>query len=164
MFIWRIPHIRRINNGSRICTHSFFKVFLPGSVSPAYWISLLTIQECVPCSKCQQKIMKLSKCLNVFKWHFLVSLCCLQGLLDDWTSKAPAVQDINSKGSALCSLISVLTSPAKAKIRRNSGIAQEYFKISHVSILHDCSLIPPSVKANRWNVSHSLSLFRISCQ
>uniref|UniRef100_A0A673GHH4 Dystonin n=1 Tax=Sinocyclocheilus rhinocerous TaxID=307959 RepID=A0A673GHH4_9TELE len=54
-----------------------------------------------------------------------------KGLLGDWTSKAPAVQDINSKGSALCSLISVLTSPAKAKIRHNSGIAQEYFKISH---------------------------------
>uniref|UniRef100_A0A671KQU6 Dystonin n=1 Tax=Sinocyclocheilus anshuiensis TaxID=1608454 RepID=A0A671KQU6_9TELE len=71
-----------------------------------------------------------------------------KGLLGDWTSKAPAVQDINSKGSALCSLISVLTSPAKAKICHNSGIAQEYFKISHVSILHDCSLIPPSVKQN----------------
>ncbi|XP_052469935.1 dystonin isoform X2 [Carassius gibelio] len=47
----------------------------------------------------------------------------VHGLLDDWTSKAPAVQDINSKGSALCSLISVLTSPAKAKIRHNSGSA-----------------------------------------
>ncbi|XP_073776575.1 dystonin isoform X31 [Danio rerio] len=42
-------------------------------------------------------------------------------LLDAWTSKSPAVQDINSKGSALCSLISVLTSPAKAKIHHNSG-------------------------------------------
>ncbi|XP_016373036.1 dystonin-like [Sinocyclocheilus rhinocerous] len=47
----------------------------------------------------------------------------VNGLLGDWTSKAPAVQDINSKGSALCSLISVLTSPAKAKIRHNSGSA-----------------------------------------
>ncbi|XP_059374124.1 dystonin-like isoform X2 [Carassius carassius] len=47
----------------------------------------------------------------------------VHGLLDDWTSKAPAVQDINSNGSALCSLISVLTSPAKAKIRHNSGSA-----------------------------------------
>ncbi|XP_067278514.1 dystonin isoform X3 [Pseudorasbora parva] len=45
------------------------------------------------------------------------------GLLDEWTSRAPAVQDINSKGSALCSLISVLTSPAKAKIHHNSGSA-----------------------------------------
>ncbi|KAK7140737.1 hypothetical protein R3I94_013117 [Phoxinus phoxinus] len=45
------------------------------------------------------------------------------GLLDEWTSKAPAVQDINSRGSALCSIISVLTSPAKAKIHHNSGSA-----------------------------------------
>ncbi|XP_066552919.1 dystonin isoform X4 [Amia ocellicauda] len=36
-------------------------------------------------------------------------------LLEEWTSRAPAVQDINNKGSALCSLISVLTSPAKTK-------------------------------------------------
>ncbi|XP_048061846.1 dystonin isoform X4 [Megalobrama amblycephala] len=47
----------------------------------------------------------------------------VNGLLDEWTSKAPAVQDINSRGSALCSLISVLTSPAKAKIHHNSGSA-----------------------------------------
>ncbi|KTF96961.1 hypothetical protein cypCar_00005784 [Cyprinus carpio] len=45
----------------------------------------------------------------------------VNGLLDEWTSKAPAVQDINSQGSALCSLISVLTSPTKAKIHHNSG-------------------------------------------
>lgn len=68
----------------------------------------------------------------------------LQGLLDEWTAKAPAVQDINSRGSALCSIISVLTSPAKAKIHHNSGIAKEYFKIlqkhlSHVSVQHDHS-------------------------
>uniref|UniRef100_A0A8C1VJ46 Dystonin n=1 Tax=Cyprinus carpio TaxID=7962 RepID=A0A8C1VJ46_CYPCA len=71
--------------------------------------------------------------------HILIGVygfgSCQLGLLDDWTSKAPAVQDINSKGSALCSLISVLTSPAKAKIRRNSGIAQEYFKISHLMLV-----------------------------
>lgn len=70
--------------------------------------------------------------------------------MDDWTSKAPAVQDINSRGSALCSLISVLTSPAKAKIHHSSGIAQEYFKVLqnhllHVSVLHDYSLIPSRV-------------------
>ncbi|XP_059422809.1 dystonin-like [Carassius carassius] len=47
----------------------------------------------------------------------------ITGLLDEWTIKAPAVQDINSQGSALCSLISVLTSPAKAKIHHNSGSA-----------------------------------------
>nr|XP_046257646.1 dystonin isoform X5 [Scatophagus argus] len=37
------------------------------------------------------------------------------GLLDEWTSKGPSVQDLNSKGSALCSLITFLTSPAKTK-------------------------------------------------
>ncbi|XP_057197512.1 dystonin isoform X6 [Triplophysa rosa] len=47
----------------------------------------------------------------------------VNGLLDEWTSKAPAVQDINSRGSALCSLISVLTSPAKAKTHHNAGLA-----------------------------------------
>ncbi|XP_051503373.1 dystonin-like [Myxocyprinus asiaticus] len=47
----------------------------------------------------------------------------VNGLLDEWTSKAPAVQDINSRGSALCSLISVLTSPAKAKIHHSAGSA-----------------------------------------
>ncbi|XP_028843818.1 dystonin isoform X8 [Denticeps clupeoides] len=41
--------------------------------------------------------------------------------LNEWTSKAEAVQDINSKASALCSLISVLVSPAKTKVRRKSG-------------------------------------------
>nr|XP_054606020.1 dystonin isoform X24 [Nothobranchius furzeri] len=35
-------------------------------------------------------------------------------LMDEWTSKGPAVQDLNSKGSALCSLITSFTSPAKA--------------------------------------------------
>ncbi|KAL6487581.1 hypothetical protein MHYP_G00042070 [Metynnis hypsauchen] len=44
----------------------------------------------------------------------------VNGLLEEWTAKAPAVQDINSKGSALCSLISVLTSPAKAKMHHKS--------------------------------------------
>uniref|UniRef100_A0AAR2M6F8 Dystonin n=1 Tax=Pygocentrus nattereri TaxID=42514 RepID=A0AAR2M6F8_PYGNA len=47
-----------------------------------------------------------------------------KGLLEEWTAKAPAVQDINSKGSALCSLISVLTSPAKAKMHHKSGIVK----------------------------------------
>lgn len=68
--------------------------------------------------------------------------------MDEWTSKAPAVQDINSRGSALCSLISVLTSPAKAKIHHKSGIAQEYFKVLQkhlLHVLHDHSLIPSRV-------------------
>ncbi|KAK3573639.1 hypothetical protein QTP86_029971 [Hemibagrus guttatus] len=47
----------------------------------------------------------------------------VNGLLEEWTAKAPAVQDINSKGSALCTLISVLTSPAKARMHHKSGSA-----------------------------------------
>ncbi|XP_070696753.1 dystonin [Pempheris klunzingeri] len=44
------------------------------------------------------------------------------GLLDEWTSKDPAVQDLNSKGSALCSLITFLTSPAKTKTPNKSAL------------------------------------------
>uniref|UniRef100_UPI003AAC7BF1 dystonin-like n=1 Tax=Centroberyx gerrardi TaxID=166262 RepID=UPI003AAC7BF1 len=44
------------------------------------------------------------------------------GLLEEWTSKGPAVQDLNSKGSALCSLISSLTSPAKTKTPHKSAV------------------------------------------
>uniref|UniRef100_A0A673BF91 Dystonin n=1 Tax=Sphaeramia orbicularis TaxID=375764 RepID=A0A673BF91_9TELE len=44
-------------------------------------------------------------------------------LLDEWTSKGPAVQDLNNKGSALCSLITFLTSPAKTKTPNKSGKA-----------------------------------------
>ncbi|GAA6101617.1 dystonin-like [Tachysurus ichikawai] len=47
----------------------------------------------------------------------------VNGLLEEWTAKAPAVQDINSKGSALCTLISVLTSPAKARMHHKPGSA-----------------------------------------
>ncbi|XP_076598903.1 dystonin isoform X2 [Chaetodon auriga] len=44
------------------------------------------------------------------------------GLLDEWTSKGPAVQELNSKGSALCSLITFLTSPAKTKAPSKSAL------------------------------------------
>ncbi|KAG7511563.1 dystonin isoform X3 [Solea senegalensis] len=43
-------------------------------------------------------------------------------LLDEWTSKDPDVQDLNSKGSALCSLITSLTSPAKTKTTNKSEL------------------------------------------
>ncbi|XP_038593003.1 dystonin isoform X11 [Micropterus salmoides] len=43
-------------------------------------------------------------------------------LLDEWTSKGPVVQDLNSKGSALCSLITCLTSPAKTKTPKKSAL------------------------------------------
>ncbi|XP_060895593.1 dystonin [Labrus mixtus] len=44
------------------------------------------------------------------------------GLLDEWTSKDPAVKDLNSKGSELCNLITVLTSPAKTKTSNKSAL------------------------------------------
>ncbi|XP_016332642.1 dystonin isoform X2 [Sinocyclocheilus anshuiensis] len=93
-------------------------------------------------SSCQKQLQEFKSAAGVLmKWleetkeqvPVLQPNCSEQGLgtdlqkvnclLDEWTSKAPAVQDINSKGSALCSLISVLTSPAKAKMRHNSGSA-----------------------------------------
>uniref|UniRef100_A0A4W5PI64 Dystonin n=1 Tax=Hucho hucho TaxID=62062 RepID=A0A4W5PI64_9TELE len=44
----------------------------------------------------------------------------VNALMEEWTTKGSAVQDINSKGSALCSLISVLTSPAKTNMSHKS--------------------------------------------
>ncbi|XP_024244048.1 dystonin isoform X5 [Oncorhynchus tshawytscha] len=46
----------------------------------------------------------------------------VNALMEEWTTKGSAVQDINSKGSALCSLISVLTSPAKTKMSHKSAV------------------------------------------
>uniref|UniRef100_A0A672SPZ7 Dystonin n=1 Tax=Sinocyclocheilus grahami TaxID=75366 RepID=A0A672SPZ7_SINGR len=85
--------------------------------------------------KVQQFVLKSSQALSetdgpgktVAELSQLLQVCCSR-------LHSPAVQDINSKGSALCSLISVLTSPAKAKM-----------------LLHDHSLIPSSIKTNRWN-------------
>ncbi|XP_071249800.1 dystonin-like isoform X13 [Salvelinus alpinus] len=47
----------------------------------------------------------------------------VNALMEEWTTKGSAVQDINSKGSALCSFISVLTSPAKTKMSHTSAVA-----------------------------------------
>ncbi|XP_036402094.1 LOW QUALITY PROTEIN: dystonin [Megalops cyprinoides] len=47
----------------------------------------------------------------------------VNALMEEWTAKGSEVQDISTKGSALCSLISVLTSPAKTKTSRKSGSA-----------------------------------------
>ncbi|XP_068613208.1 dystonin-like [Brachionichthys hirsutus] len=44
------------------------------------------------------------------------------GLLDEWTSKDAPVQDLNSKGSTLCNLITFLTSPAKTKTHNKSAL------------------------------------------
>ncbi|XP_042357950.1 dystonin isoform X5 [Plectropomus leopardus] len=46
----------------------------------------------------------------------------VNGLLDEWKSKDPAVQDLNSKGSELCSLMTFLTSPAKTKTHNKSEL------------------------------------------
>uniref|UniRef100_A0A8C7V068 Dystonin n=1 Tax=Oncorhynchus mykiss TaxID=8022 RepID=A0A8C7V068_ONCMY len=46
----------------------------------------------------------------------------VNALMEEWTTKGSAVQDINSKGSALCSLISALTSPAKTKMSHKSAV------------------------------------------
>ncbi|XP_034057777.1 dystonin isoform X10 [Gymnodraco acuticeps] len=53
------------------------------------------------------------------------------GLLDEWTSKDPSVQDLNSKGSALCSLMSLLTSPAKTKTPNKSALTNGGGPASH---------------------------------
>lgn len=85
--------------------------------------------------------------------HFLVfytalqaSFLSLQGLLEEWTAKAPTIQDMNSKGSALCTLISVLTSPAKARMHHKSGIPRDYYYFfkEFMSTL----IVPVSVQGN----------------
>ncbi|XP_054456427.1 dystonin [Anoplopoma fimbria] len=53
------------------------------------------------------------------------------GLLDEWTSKDPAVQDLNSKGSALSSLMTYLTSPAKTKTPNKSALTNGGGPASH---------------------------------
>ncbi|XP_076019131.1 dystonin isoform X3 [Genypterus blacodes] len=55
----------------------------------------------------------------------------ITGLLDEWTSKGSAVQDLNSKGSALCSLMSFLTSPAKIKTPNKSALSNGGGPASH---------------------------------
>ncbi|XP_075932663.1 dystonin isoform X1 [Anarhichas minor] len=53
------------------------------------------------------------------------------GLLDEWTFKDPAVQDLNSKGSALYSLMTFLTSPAKTKTANKSALTNGGGPASH---------------------------------
>ncbi|XP_029961952.1 dystonin isoform X2 [Salarias fasciatus] len=55
----------------------------------------------------------------------------VNGLLDEWTSKGPSVEDVNSKGSALCSLITLLTSPAKTKTTNKSALTNGGGPASH---------------------------------
>ncbi|XP_057704258.1 dystonin isoform X4 [Corythoichthys intestinalis] len=44
------------------------------------------------------------------------------GLLEEWTSKGPALQDLNTRGASLCNRIASLTSPAKAKITNKTAL------------------------------------------
>ncbi|XP_017268354.1 dystonin isoform X5 [Kryptolebias marmoratus] len=53
------------------------------------------------------------------------------GLLDEWTSKGPAVQDLTTKGYELCSLITSLTSPAKSKTPNKSALTNGGGPASH---------------------------------
>ncbi|XP_074531257.1 dystonin isoform X3 [Halichoeres trimaculatus] len=55
------------------------------------------------------------------------------GLLDEWKSKDPAVQDLNRKGSELCSLITLLTSPAKTKTPNKAELMVIQQNMSFVS-------------------------------
>uniref|UniRef100_A0A4W5PY58 Dystonin n=1 Tax=Hucho hucho TaxID=62062 RepID=A0A4W5PY58_9TELE len=59
----------------------------------------------------------------------------VNALMEEWTTKGSAVQDINSKGSALCSLISVLTSPAKTNMSHKSGTLKILDSVGAVRIL-----------------------------
>ncbi|XP_019725964.1 dystonin isoform X4 [Hippocampus comes] len=52
-------------------------------------------------------------------------------LLEEWTSKGPAVQDLNSRGSSLCSRLTILTSPAKAKIPNKTALTNGGGPASH---------------------------------
>ncbi|XP_031697530.1 dystonin isoform X16 [Anarrhichthys ocellatus] len=58
-------------------------------------------------------------------------LLIVTGLLDEWTFKDPAVQDLNSKGSALYSLMTFLTSPAKTKTANKSALTNGGGPASH---------------------------------
>uniref|UniRef100_UPI00398EBE39 dystonin isoform X2 n=1 Tax=Pristiophorus japonicus TaxID=55135 RepID=UPI00398EBE39 len=48
-------------------------------------------------------------------------LSTVQVMLDEWSSKASEVEEVNQKGSALCHLINMLTSPAHSRTSLKSG-------------------------------------------
>ncbi|KAM4694316.1 dystonin [Discoglossus pictus] len=71
---------------------------------------LTSVTEKVPAIQPALGVEELSKCLTKSK-----------DLLEEWTLKAPEVQKVNSKGAALCNLISAVTSPAKSRTAVKSG-------------------------------------------
>ncbi|MGH0168380.1 UNVERIFIED_CONTAM: hypothetical protein FKN15_066192 [Acipenser sinensis] len=56
-----------------------------------------------------------------------------KALLEEWSSKVSVLQEINNKGSALCNLISVLTSPAKTKTTVKSELTVVQQNMSYVN-------------------------------
>ncbi|XP_054886087.1 dystonin isoform X5 [Poeciliopsis prolifica] len=57
-------------------------------------------------------------------------------LLDEWKTKDSAVQDLNSKGSVLCNVITSLTSPAKTKTPNKSALTNGGGPASHTYLTH----------------------------
>ncbi|XP_075874847.1 dystonin isoform X6 [Nelusetta ayraudi] len=56
----------------------------------------------------------------------------VSGLVEEWTSKGPDVQELNGKGSELCSLITFLTSPAKTKTKQKSALTNGGGPATHI--------------------------------
>ncbi|XP_029305110.1 LOW QUALITY PROTEIN: dystonin [Cottoperca gobio] len=82
------------------------------------WLEQTT--EKVPAVQPSSSVKSLEKDLQI-----------VTGLLDEWTSKDPAVQDLSSKGSALCSLMTFLMSPAKTKTPNKSALTNGGGPASH---------------------------------
>nr|XP_061794508.1 dystonin-like [Nerophis lumbriciformis] len=60
------------------------------------------------------------------------------GLLEEWTSKGPALQDLNTRGASLCNRIASLTSPAKAKITNKTELMTIQQNMSFVNEGYSC--------------------------
>uniref|UniRef100_A0A8C7UVT7 Dystonin n=1 Tax=Oncorhynchus mykiss TaxID=8022 RepID=A0A8C7UVT7_ONCMY len=71
----------------------------------------------------------------------------VNALMEEWTTKGSAVQDINSKGSALCSLISALTSPAKTKMSHKSGTLKMFDSLGLMVVQQNMSYIKEGHKS-----------------
>ncbi|RXM29988.1 Dystonin, partial [Acipenser ruthenus] len=69
-----------------------------------------------------------------------------KALLEEWLSKASMLQEINNKGSALCNLISVLTSPVKTKTTVKSELTVVQQNMSYVN--HGYEILGVHLKEN----------------
>ncbi|KAK9541668.1 hypothetical protein VZT92_001694 [Zoarces viviparus] len=90
------------------------------SAASALTLWLEQTNEKVPVVQPSSSVKSLEKDLQI-----------VTGLLDEWTFKDPAVQDLNSKGSALYSLMTFLTSPAKTKTANKSALTNGGGPASH---------------------------------